>query len=282
MTRERNTNDFEWWLFERKTHGDIIKSLIAESESRPWCSVIAKDPPMMPGNLNSRCRLRFVPFDRCLQDRFYYIDGTGELEIVAAGGITTQFSWDGRDETIPGGWEESVQRAYLDQIENSEANTLVALLAFTSPRFRGQGLAGLVIDKMVEIAKTRNFSSLVVPALPPSQFEKDKIDVPMKRLSTLRHEDGSAYDYWIRLHEKKGARVIGGSDSSHRFAMTISDFNDNVSSTQLTESGDFIVTMDKDLVLGANGKNMHQRVFVDSDRDLVSFDWGCVWMKYDV
>lgn len=282
MTKHNGQERFEWWILERKTFGEISGILNQESDRRPWCQVIVNDPPMMPGNLNSRCRIRYVPFDRCLQDRIYYLDRSRQLETVVAGGIMTQIQWDGQTDTVPGGWEEAVQRAYTDQIEERDSNTLVALLAFTSPRFRGRGMAGTVIDKMIEIARARNFKSFILPLLPPSQFESDKIDVPMKELQTITRDDGLPYDYWIRLHKKKGATILNSSDYSHRFVMTLSDFHKNVSSAPIETSGDSVVMMDRDRVLGSNGKKMHQRIFADIERDIVSFNWGCVWMKYDL
>lgn len=275
--------DLKWWIIEQKTHLEIMDIFKSEVLTRPWCQFFLYDSPNYPGNLNSKRRIGFVPFDKCVQNRLYYVDQSRNLEILAAGGITTQIHWDNNPATLPAGWQGSVTQSYYDtQNSDVEQNTMVALLAFTTQRFRNQGLSGLMLSKMIELAKERQYKSLLVPALPPSQFEKDHISLSMEELASLKREDDQYYDYWVRLHTRKGAEVIGYCDDSHRFVYNLKDFSDFVSSTPIHSTGEHIVNLDRDKILGPNSKNMWQVIYADLERNFVTFNWGCIWMKYDI
>lgn len=276
-------NKFEWWVIEQKTQTEILQLLRAETKERPWAAFFLSDHPLNPANLNSTCRIGFVPFAQCVQDRFFCVDRSRSPEILAAGGITSQFWWDFDPQNLPAGWQGAVRQSYVDgQRSDRGPNTMVALLAFTVPRFRSQGMSGKVLTKMCRTAQERGFRHLLVPALPPAQFEKQHVRTSMEVIAQLKREDGEHYDYWLRLHVKKGATIIGTCAKSHRFVLSLEDFAEHVSSHSITTTGEHVVRMDKDHVLGPNRGDMWQVVYADVERQFVTFDWGCVWAQYDL
>lgn len=273
----------EWWLIERKTHEENLGVLREASVARPWAGYFLNDQPLSPGNLNSICRIGYVPFRWCPQDRIFLIDRSRDPEILAAGGITTEIRWDGDPAHLPAGWQGAVRQAHADaRSAGVTPNTLVALLAFTVPRFRERGLSGRVLTKMCHLARERGYRHLIVPALPPTQFEADHVRTPIEQIATLRRADGEYHDYWIRLHTRKGATVIGTCARSHRFVFSLEDFAANVSSDAIAHTGEHVVRMDKDTVLGPGRSEMRQVVYADLERSLVTFNWGCVWVQYDI
>lgn len=276
-------NNFEWWVIEQKTQAEILQVLREHVPERPWAAFFLNDHPLNPGNLNSVCRIGFVPFAQCIQDRFFYVDKARHPEILAAGGITSQFCWDSKPEHLPAGWQGVVRQSYVDARSGGRIpNAMVGLLAFTVPRFRERGMSGKVLTKMCTLAHQRGYRYLLVPALPPAQFEKEHVRTPMEAISQLKREDGEYYDYWIRLHTRKGATIIGTCAQSHRFVFSLEDFSEQVSSDPITTTGEHVVRLDKDQVLGPNRKNMWQVVYADVERSLVTFNWGCVWVQYDL
>lgn len=276
-------SDFEWWIIEQKTHLDIIELLQTQLKERPWCRYFLHENPLSPGNLNSTCRLEFVPFDRCVQDRFFYVNRSKNPEILAGSGITTQIFWDSNPESLPGGWQGAVRQSYIDSnTNNRRPNTQVALLVFTTKRFRGRGLSGLILSKMCITAKKRGYRYLIVPALPPTQFQKEYAKFSIEEIINLKRTDNQYLDYWIRLHTKMGADIIGHCAKSHRFAFTLEDFNKNVSSDSINSTGEHLLRLDRDSSLGPNKKNMWQLVYADVERSFVLFDWKCVWVQYDL
>lgn len=273
---------FKWWHIEQKSHNEIVEILKNEIPNRPWATYFVRDYPLNPGNLGSVCRIGYVPFNKCIQDRYFYIDQSRNPEVLAAGGISTQIYWDYKPESLPAGWQGTVQRSYQDSTSGKAPNTMVALLAFTLPRFREKGFSGKVLTKMCLTGQQRGYRYCLVPALPPAQFQKQNVNLTMKEIAELRREDGEYYDYWIRLHTRKGAEIIGFCEQSHRFILSLEDFQNYISSDLIQTSGEHIVRMDKDQILGPNSKNMWQKVYADVERSFVTFDWGCVWAKYDL
>ncbi|WP_289054516.1 hypothetical protein [Carboxylicivirga marina] len=276
-------NQFAWWTIENKTHSEIIEVLNSHKDSRPWVNYFINESPMSPGNLNSVCRIGYVPFNHCPQNRFYYLDQSRFIETVAAGGICTVINWNATLDDLPEGWQESVQRAYSESINNKEKpNTVVALLAFTLSRYRKRGFSGKVISKMCLYGKEKGYDYCIIPTLPPAQFQKEYIDTPVSELAKIKREDGSYLDYWLRLHTQKGAEVLSTSERSHRFIYSVKDFSEHASSYTIKKSGEYIVALDKDKSLGQNGKNMWQKIYVNIEKDIVQFDWACIWVKYDL
>ncbi len=276
-------DNYKWWIIEQKTHGEILSIFADKAGQHPWCRYFLKDPPLSPANLNSRCRIGYSPFDLCKQDRYYYTDTSYEFEKLAAGGITTQIEWDNSKKNLPQGWQDAVKKSYLDSLDRKkEPNTMVALLAFTTQKYRGKNLSELVITKMIEMARKRKYDYLIIPALPPSQFEKDKIELGMDELSDIKTKENKFHDYWVRLHLNKGGKIINFCNASHRFVFTCRDFFKHVSSMPVNNSGEHSVRLDKDIVLGSKGKDMWQKIYADIDRDFITFNWGCIWIKYDI
>lgn len=275
--------NLEWWVIEQKTHLEILEVLKGHSKARPWVTYFLHDHPLSPGNLNSICRLEFVPYDRCVQDRYFYVDRSKTPEILAAGGITTQIYWDFNPDNLPAGWQGAVRQSYTDTNSTHRTpNTQVALLAFTTQRFREQGLSGQMLSKMCSTAQKRGYRYFIVPALPPTQFKKEYVRTSIEDISNLKRNDGQFFDYWLRLHTRKGAKIIAHCPRSHRFAFSLNDFSTYVSSDPIDSSGEHLVRLDKDPTLGPNNKNMWQLIYADIERSFVLFDWGCVWVQYDL
>lgn len=275
--------EFEWWIVQQKTRLEILDLMQDQVENRPWVAYFLHDRPLSLGNLSSNCRMGHVPFDQCVQDCYFHVDRSKNIEMLAAGGITTQINWDFDPNNLPDGWQGAVRQSYLDSNrKHSKPNTQVALLAFTTQRYRGQGQAGMVLKKMCHMAQYRGYRYCIVPALLPTQFEREYVQMPMKDISHLQREDGQFYDYWLRLHTRMGATVIGFCEHSHRFVFSLDDFSSFVSSGPIDASGDHVVRLDRDRGLGANHKNMWQLVHVNLDQDFVVFNWGCVWVQYDL
>ena len=275
-------SNFEWWVIEQKTNFEVKDILRDQVEKRPWAAYFLHDRPVST-SVDSVCRIGFVPYDRCIQDRFFCIDCSRNPEILAGGGITTQIYWDHDPKNLPSGWQDTIRQSYLDaNTKGRKPNTQVALLAFATQRFKKQGVSDKVLSQMCRKAQERGYSYLIIPILPPTQFEKEHVRISMEEISNLKREDGEDYDYWIRVHKRKGATVIGNCEYSHRFVFSLDDFSRHISSDIIETSGEHLVRLDKDETLGPNSKNTWQIVYADLDRSFIVFNWGCIWMQYDL
>jgi hypothetical protein len=277
--------DFSMWVIARKPNPEILKILSEQIDEHPWAAYFCHQLPTVisPNSMNSRCRREAIPFDQCIIDRFFYLNRDAGQERLAGGGVTTRIHWDGEPQTLPAGWEGTIKCSYRDSMSaDRRVNTLVGLLAFTTARFRRQNASGAVLNAMCKSGQEEGLRYTIIPALPPLQFTREYAGISMKELAALKREDGQPLDHWVRVHVKKGADVIGYCDQSHSFALSLSDFRKHISSAPITTSGYHVVETDRDVVLRLSRERGWQRVYADLERETVSFDWGCVWVRYDL
>ena len=284
--KAKHENGFSMWVIGRKRNPEILSILRDSRDEHPWAAYLfhQSSPTLISPNVpNSKCRLEPVPFDDCIIDRFFYVYRDSSQEHLAGGGITTRICWDGRPETLPPGWQGAVKSSFLDsRASDRPVNTLVPLLAFTASRFRRQNASSAVLNAMCRSGQEQGFRYAIIPALPPLQFTREYAGIAMEELAKLRRQDGQPLDHWIRVHLKKGAEIIGYCEHSHRFALSLNDFRANISSTPILQSGYHVVESDRDVVLRLSRETAWQRIYADLEREIVSFDWGCVWVRYDL
>lgn len=131
-----------------------------------------------------------------------YDEDTGQL---VAQGHTVPCWWDGTDEGLSTGLDETLQAALTDHDAGGPTNTLCAVAAAIPPHARGQGLSRAILEAMAAIARRAGLDHLIAPVR-PSMKERYPI-TPIERYVTWRRTDGRLFDPWMRVHESLGARV---------------------------------------------------------------------------
>lgn len=109
-------------------------------------------------------------------------------------------------EGLPGGVDDMVARWFGDDGARPEPDVLSALVAVVDHRRRGEGLSGLLIDGMRELAARAGFSSLIAPVRPTWKARYPLI--PMDDYVGWTRADGLPFDPWIRLHGRLGAEQL--------------------------------------------------------------------------
>lgn len=274
--------EFDTWVVSEHRYRDQTPWLRRQMDEKPWLVFFVEEDPMelRCGSLNSRCRLEPSPFDDCFVDRFFFTEkGSGDLLGAA---LTMRIAWDGSREDLPEGWEDTVRRCYRDcrDAAGSTCNTLVGMQVFTLSHHRNKGLSGRFLGEMAGFAKKLGYEHMVIPALPPTQFTKEGAATPFETIATALRDDGLPADHWVRLHVRKGAKVIGHHERSHCFAMSLRDFSCHISSDPIDRNGEHLVRLDRDLSFGLAAADTWQKVHVDREQGLVLFRWGCVWVEY--
>lgn len=182
---------------------------------------------------------------------------------VVAEANTVPCPWDGTDEGLPSGLDETLIAAF----ESSERpGALCALAAIVDPGAREQGLSEQIVLAMRDRAAAYEFPSLIAPVR-PSWKERYPL-TPIERYATWR-DDGQLFDPWMRVHERLGARQGGVCPQSVRITGTVAEWE---AWTGLTfpESGRYVFprglsTLD-----------------VDRDADLGSYWEPNVWFVHEV
>jgi hypothetical protein len=267
-------------------HRDLVDQFREEARDRPWLAYFCETEDaskIRVGSLNSPCRLEPVPFEDCPVDRFFFTTGDGASEELIGSGLTMSIFWNGLAEGLPpGGWQGVVRQCAKDAARGKRCNTLVGMQLFTVSRYRKGGLSSRFLGEMLALAGRLQHRYLIIPALTPIQFAREYVERPYEELAGLKRDDGLPVDHWARLHVRKGAEILGHCSTSHRFALSVADFNRHLTTHKITSSGYHVVPLDKDISFGVDARNTWQRVHADLDRGVVTFNWGCVWVRYDL
>ena len=106
---------------------------------------------------------------------------------------------------LPGGVDDLVERWFGDGSQ-PDPDVLSALVAVIDHRRRGEGLSGLLIKAMCDLAARRGFTSLIAPVR-PTWKERYPL-IAMEDYAHWARADGLPFDPWIRLHTRLGAELL--------------------------------------------------------------------------
>jgi GNAT superfamily N-acetyltransferase len=153
-------------------------------------------------------------FDRFPSFQFVLYD-----EEVVAEGHSAPCPWDGTDEGLTDGIDDMLTAA-LDATGSPTA--LCALAAEIRPAYQGRGLAHRVLDSMAELGRQAGLSHLIAPVR-PSWKERYPL-VAIERYVKWTREDGQPFDPWIRIHTRRGGRIVKPIPRSMHITGTVADW----------------------------------------------------------
>lgn len=180
-----------------------------------------------------------------------YDDAAGEL---LAEGHTVPCWWDGSDAGLSDGVDQTLQAAFERFDAGGAVNTLCAMAAEIPPRFRGRGLARVLLEAMSAIAEQSGLRHLIAPVRPSM---KDRYPITaIDRYVTWRREDGQLFDPWMRVHEALGARIGPTLPRSLRITGTVAEW-EAWTGLAFPDSGEYVfplglapVAIDRDADVG--------------------------------
>jgi len=141
---------------------------------------------------------------------------------VLAEGHTVPCPWDGTPEGLGDGIDATVVSAFAAREADRTPNALCALAAEIRPRFQGRGLARRILDAMAELARDAGLGHLIAPVRPSF---KDRYPItPIERYVSWTNEAGEVFDPWIRVHVRRGGRVVKPVAHSLRITGTVAEW----------------------------------------------------------
>ncbi|HET9649062.1 MAG TPA: hypothetical protein VFP34_12655 [Microlunatus sp.] len=133
-------------------------------------------------------------------------------DVVCGAGFVVPLRWDGRPETVPSGWDDSIVQG-ADLVSRGGVGDTLCALSITVRRDRtGHGLAGRIVAGLKEVAVRVGAHSVISPIRPT-----DKASYPLISLDsylTWTRGTGEPFDPWVRLHTKLGATIVGTAPES--------------------------------------------------------------------
>lgn len=143
---------------------------------------------------------------------------------VLAEGHTAPCAWDGTS----AGLGEGIDAMLRVAVQTHEANRLPTALCATAaeirPRFRGTGLASRVLETMSELASSAGLAHLIAPVR-PSLKERYPM-IPIEDYVSWKGDDGQPFDPWIRVHTRRGGRIVKPVPRSMRITGTVAEWEE--------------------------------------------------------
>jgi GNAT superfamily N-acetyltransferase len=138
---------------------------------------------------------------------------------LVARGRTIPLRWDGTLEDLPAGIDAAGLRA-VD--EPGHPTALSALAAEVERDYQGQGLSGLVLRAMGDLARNGKLAPLLAPVRPSW---KDRYPlIPIEDYAAWHRDDGLPFDPWMRVHARLGARIVRAEPRSLQIFAPVSDW----------------------------------------------------------
>jgi GNAT superfamily N-acetyltransferase len=182
---------------------------LAELFAGGWPAFIQADP--VTARHISRVRELFADFEVVL------VDPLGDHLVAACWGVPIY--WDGTVNDLPAGYADSLVRAVHSHDAGLAVNTLVICAAQVAPDRTGTGAASAVLTALIATARDAGLSRSIAPLRPAHKARY--LLTPIEEYATWIRADGSAFDPWLRTHERMGAATLGTSPESQVFCGTV-------------------------------------------------------------
>ena len=154
---------------------------------------------------------------------------------------------------LPGGIDDMLETWFGGE-SRPEPDVLSAMVAVVDRRRQGEGLSGLLIQAMVDLARKHGFRVLIAPVRPTW---KDRYPlIPMERYAAWRRDDGLPFDPWLRLHARLGAEQLEVCPESMRIEGGADEWEE-WTGLAFPEDGDYVVPGALAPVRFTNGRGIY-------------------------
>lgn len=171
--------------------------------------------------------------------------------------------WDGTLDDLPEGMDVAILRTSGAR----ESTALMALLIAIPQQKRGRRVSTDALEAMIDVAGRHGLHSLIAPVRPTL---KERYPLtPIERYAEWRREDGSAFDPWIRVHERVGGRILRPAPRSVQISGTVAEW-EHWTEMLFPESGEYWFPHGLALLS------------VDRRRDRAEYWEPNVWMVHEV
>jgi GNAT superfamily N-acetyltransferase len=155
---------------------------------------------------------------------------------VVAEGHTLPCPWDGSPEGLGEGIDAMTVAAFEAAASGREPTALCAMAAEVNPRFQGSGLADRVLEAMSQVAREAGLGWLIAPVRPSF---KDRYPItPIERYVAWTRADGEPFDPWIRIHTRRGGRIVKPIPRSLLITGTVGEW-EQWTGMKFPESGEY-------------------------------------------
>jgi GNAT superfamily N-acetyltransferase len=185
--------------------------------------------------------------------------------VLVAVGNSIPLICDGTRADIPRDIPEVLDRGVSVKRDGRRPTALSALAAIVDPQHRAAGISRQIIEGMGEIARRHGLTTLVAPVRPA--LKQLYPLTPMERYVTWTQADGTAFDHWLRVHQRMGAEIVQVAPKAMVITDTVARWEE-WTGLRFPESGTYVV------------EGAFQPVTIDLRRNIGRYEEANVWMKH--
>jgi GNAT superfamily N-acetyltransferase len=164
-----------------------------------------------------------------------FLDG----ERLIGHALSVPFRWDEPFEDLPPrGFDEVVERGVKGLDEGAPANVVAAIEVDVDPAVQGSGVSSFAVEALADNARSLGFLDLVVPVRPNGKHREPH--VPLADYVARHRDDGLPEDPWLRVHVRRGARVLAVAPTSMTIVGTLEQWR-KWTDLPFDRSGDLVV-----------------------------------------
>lgn len=153
--------------------------------------------------------------------QFCLLDAASQVAAVANG---IPLYWDGSLENVPGGWDAAIELAFTQHEQGINPNTLLGLAGAIPKTHQGKGLSSEIVRGFRKLAKIYGLAQFLGPVRPVGMFEQGIQDVTT--WAKACDKAGLPLDYWLRVHTRMGAKIVGVALESQRVEGTLAQWQE--------------------------------------------------------
>jgi GNAT superfamily N-acetyltransferase len=136
------------------------------------------------------------------------------------------------------GWDWALIKSAMDRRQGLTPNMLCAIQIAISPGFQGRGLSRIMLDEMIALGRAKNLSVVIAPVRPSL---KDRYPLtPIDTYIKWADERGLPYDPWLRVHVRRGGRILKPCHAAMKIVGTVSEWEE-WTGLRFFESGNYVV-----------------------------------------
>ncbi|HZU73151.1 MAG TPA: hypothetical protein VE990_10330 [Acidimicrobiales bacterium] len=153
---------------------------------------------------------------------FQFVLYDEDADEVLAEGQTIPVAWTGREEDLGPGIDHSIAAGFDLAGSGGTPDALCALAAEIPPRHRQRGLATVILGAMADLGRDDGLGWLIAPVRP--NWKERYPLAPVERYAAWTLPSGEAFDPWIRIHLRLGARLGPALPQSMRITGTVAEW----------------------------------------------------------
>src|ERR1700760_2905120 len=133
--------------------------------------------------------------DREFGDYHFFVTGKDQNVLALCKSVPTY--WDGREETLPCGYDDALEYAMMNYKTNARSNwnTLLGTSINVFKEYRNLGLSSFCLTAMKQICRNNGFQRLIIPVRPNWKHKYPMVE--LDEYINWKNADGRAFDPWI-------------------------------------------------------------------------------------